>query len=37
MKTLLLTLAVLFALAGCAGGSGGSNYDFTTDQTGMRG
>ena len=35
MKTLLLSLAVLFALAGCAGGSGSSNYDYQNDKTGL--
>ena len=35
MKALLLSLAVLFALAGCAGGSSSSNYDYDTDNTSM--
>jgi hypothetical protein len=33
MKTLLLSLAMLFALAGCAASSGGTNFDFHKDNT----
>lgn len=33
MRTLLLSLAVLFALAGCASSSGSANYDVHDDTT----
>ena len=34
MKTLLFSFALLLGLAGCAGSSGGANYDsFQSDKT----
>ena len=33
MKALILSLAMLFALAGCAGSMGGANYDSFSDDT----